>query len=197
MQVAPSAQAVPRARRRLPRRRPLIVARPPVPGERLAEDTLVIVCPWLASLPMPSGLWVSALPIHDANAFVDDERPYDIALAHAASVYFAVFAIDPFRTPDALAQRLLAKGVRRIVNLPSVSFFDAGTAEVFAGLNLGPAQERAFLKRTTALGLRVGLCTRSDAVPPPSERVLYDFVVCHDGPGSGLELFEPEGSEHG
>jgi predicted TIM-barrel enzyme len=146
---------------------------------------------------MPSGLWVSALPIHDANAFVDDERPYDIAPAHAASVYFAVFAIDPFRTPDALAQRLLAKGICRIVNLPSVSFFDAGTAEVFAGLNLGPAQERAFLRRASGLGLGVGLCTRSDDVPPLPERAHYDFVLSHNGPGSTPELFAPEGSDHG
>ena len=37
-----------------------------VPTAKLRGDKdVVLVCPWLEGLPEDSGLWISALPIHD------------------------------------------------------------------------------------------------------------------------------------
>ena len=170
--------------------RPLILERPPSEGDSWAEGEIVLICPWLAGLPARIGLWMSALPIHDVNRYVDDDARFRMPPAVAASAYFGVLAIDPFRAPDALFRRLRARGIDRIVNLPSVSFFDGHTAEIFASIDLGPAQERAFLERAKHAGLNVGLCTRRTEIPPKRERVHYDFIVCHDGPGSTLELID-------
>ena len=172
--------------------RPLILERPPSAGDSPAEDALVIICPWLAGLPARIGLWVSALPIHDVNGFIEDDARYSVPPALATTTYFGVLAIDPFRASDAVFRRLRSKGIDRIVNLPSVSFFDGHTAEIFASLDLGPAQERAFLQRAKGAGLNVGLCARTTEVPPKRHRAEYDFILCHDGPGSTLELIDGE-----
>jgi len=50
-----------------------------------------------------------------------------------------VFALDPFRAPEDLFQRLRVKGVRRSVNLSSVTFFDGNIAATFASLDFGAA----------------------------------------------------------
>lgn len=152
-----------------------------------AGSCLVVVCPWLAGLPAESGLWISALPIHDVNAMAEAHEPVVIPPALAPFVYFGVFALDRFRAPARLFARLRARGITGIVNLPSVTFFDGRTADTLRSLDFGLAQEVAFLKQATAAGLRVGLCART-AQATDIEAGRFDFILSHDGPGSNLAL---------
>jgi predicted TIM-barrel enzyme len=153
------------------------------PGSRL-----IIVCPWLAALPKETGFWISALPIHDVNALAESDEPVAIPPALAPFVYFGVFALDRFRAPGRLLQRLRARGIGRIVNLPSVTFFDGRTAATLRSLDFGLAQEIEFLKRARAEGLRTGLCARTSQTTGLDEADGFDFILSHDGPGSELTL---------
>jgi predicted TIM-barrel enzyme len=149
---------------------------------------LIILCPWLAGLPKETGLWISALPIHDVNALAESHDPVAIPPALAPSVYFGVFALDRFRAPARLLQGLRARGIDRIVNLPSVTFFDGRTAATLRSLDFGLAQEIEFLKRAKAEGLRVGVCARTSHISAIDEAAGFDFVLLHDGPGTELRL---------
>jgi predicted TIM-barrel enzyme len=149
---------------------------------------LTILCPWLAGLPKKTGLWISALPIHDVNAMAESEEPVAIPPAMAPFVYFGVFALDRFRAPGRLLQRLRARGIGRIVNLPSVTFFDGRTAATLRSLDFGLAQEIEFLKRARAEGLRAGLCARASQIAGLEEAAQFDFVLSHEGPHGDLTL---------
>lgn len=116
-----------------------------------AGSCLVIVCPWMAGLPAETGLWISVLPIHDVNALAELDEPVVVPPALAPYVYFGVFALDRFRAPARLFARLRARGIAGIVNLPSVTFFDARTASTLSSLDFRLAQEVAFLKQACAL----------------------------------------------
>jgi predicted TIM-barrel enzyme len=149
---------------------------------------LIVVCPWLGALPRETGLWLSALPIHDVNAIAETDEPVAIPPALAPFVYFGVFALDRFRAPGRLLQRLRARGIGRIVNLPSVTFFDGRTAATLRSLDFGLAQEIEFLKRARAEGLRAGLCARTSQIAALDEKDRFDFILSHEGPGSALTL---------
>jgi predicted TIM-barrel enzyme len=149
---------------------------------------LIILCPWLAGLPEETGLWISALPVHDVNAIAEADEPVAIPPALEHLVYFGVFALDRFRAPGRLLQRLRARGIGRIVNLPSVTFFDGRTAATLRSLDFGLAQEIEFLKRARAEGLRTGLCARTSQLAGLDEADRFDFILSHDGPGSELTL---------
>jgi predicted TIM-barrel enzyme len=149
---------------------------------------LMVLCPWLAGLPADAGLWISALPIHDVNAMAEADEPVAIPPALAPFVYFGVFALDRFRAPARLLQRLRAKGIGQIVNLPSVTFFDGRTAATLRSLDFGLAQEIEFLKRARAEGLRAGLCARTSQIAGLDEAAQFDFVLSHEGPQSDLTL---------
>ncbi|WOH63923.1 hypothetical protein [Bradyrhizobium sp. BWA-3-5] len=46
-----------------------------VPAARAPQQAKVfIACPWFEGLPTDSGLWISAVPIHDVISFVENER---------------------------------------------------------------------------------------------------------------------------
>jgi predicted TIM-barrel enzyme len=149
---------------------------------------LIVVCPWLGALPKEAGLWLSALPIHDVNAIAETDEPVAIPPALAPFVYFGVFALDRFRAPGRLLQRLRARGIGRIVNLPSVTFFDGRTAATLRSLGFGLAQEIEFLKRARAEGLRAGLCARTSQIAALDEKDQFDFILSHEGPGGELTL---------
>src|SRR5690242_14578075 len=88
----------------------------------LGGDQAAIVCPWLAGLPAESGLWLSALPIHDVNSFVQSDTHIDVPPGIRNRTYFGLFALDRFRPAAQLIAALKANGIERIINLPSVSF---------------------------------------------------------------------------
>jgi predicted TIM-barrel enzyme len=159
-----------------------------VPSRADAKET-VLVCPWLKGLPPDSALWVSALPIHDANAFIDDDARITAPAAMRARLYFGVFALDRLRSTDHLLAALRAKGLRRLVNLPSVSFFDASTARTFNMLDFSIEQEIAFLLRAKRAGFSVALCARRGTENADADE--FDFVLVHDGPGARMEVVFP------
>ena len=186
-----------RAKPKMPkaRRRDLVVAtgasevrvtdRVPT-GQAAVGDDVILVCPWLAGLPAESGLWVSALPIHDANSFVDGDLRVEAPAKVRARLYFGVFALDRLRSTDQLLAGLRSKGVERLINLPSVSFFDGSTAQTFDMLDFNLDREIAFLLRARHAGFGVALCTRRGSAL--SQYDMFDFVLVHDGPGRPMEL---------
>jgi predicted TIM-barrel enzyme len=158
-----------------------------VPTDRTAAgNDIILVCPWLAGLPAESALWVSALPIHDANGFVDGDLRLQAPAKVRARLYFGVFALDRLRSTDQLLAGLRSKGIERLINLPSVSFFDGTTAQTFDMLDFNLDREIAFLLRAKHAGFGVALCTRRGSAL--SQYGIFDFVLVHDGPGRPMEL---------
>src|SRR5438105_475662 len=82
---------------------------------------ITIVCPWLNGLDAESGVWISALPIHDLNAFLEGDRPGRVESGDDERTYHGVFALDRFRSHPHLFSLLRTRGIRRIINVPSVS----------------------------------------------------------------------------
>jgi predicted TIM-barrel enzyme len=161
-----------------------------VPAARtVTASDVVIVCPWLAGLPADSGLWISALPIHDVNSFVEDAPALTAPAKVRALLYFGVFALDRLRTTDQLLAGLRNKGVERLINLPSVSFFDGATAQTFDMLDFSFDQEIEFLRHAKHAGFGVALCARRGLVLSPPD--IFDFVLLHSGPGGPMELTAP------
>jgi predicted TIM-barrel enzyme len=150
-----------------------------------------ILCPWLADGADEAMLWASVLPIHDANAFLDDALAARAApgdAGDAGDAYVGIFVSDPFRDRATLLARLRETGVARIINLPSVSFFDGLSAETFASLGYGPDEECEALLEAARQGFRVALCTRAGRLPAADRLARFDFVVTHEGPGSRFRL---------
>jgi predicted TIM-barrel enzyme len=169
-----------------------ITDRVPTAAPRAAADDVILVCPWLAGLPRESALWISALPIHDANGFVDGDLRVEAPAKLRARLYFGVFALDRLRSCDQLLEGLRNKGVERLINLPSVSFFDASTARTFDMLDFNLDQEIAFLLRARHAGFSVALCARRGAAL--SQADAFDFLLLHEGPGAPMELVRPRPS---
>lgn len=154
---------------------------------------VVIVCPWLKGLPRESGLWISALPIHDVNSFISGNAHVDVPSELCDRLYFGVFALDRFRSSTQLLAALRTMGVKRIINLPSVSFFDGRSATILKSLDLGPAGEVEFLRQAKASGLDVALCTREPLARELKDASLFDFILLHEGPGRAITAMSPSG----
>jgi len=165
-----------------------ITDRVPTAARRVGAGDVILVCPWLAGLPRESALWISALPIHDANGFVDGDLCVEAPAKIRSRLYFGVFALDRLRSCDQLLEGLRNKGVERLINLPSVSFFDASTARTFDMLDFNLDQEIAFLLRARHAGFAVALCARRGSTFSHAEA--FDFVLLHDGPGAPMELVQ-------
>jgi predicted TIM-barrel enzyme len=148
--------------------------------------SVVIVCPWLKGLPEESGLWIAALPIHDVNGYLDEDSGTTVPMDLRGRLYFGVFALDRFRSLPRLFASLHAKGIQRIVNLPSVSFFDGRSAGILQSLDLGCAQEVEFLRKAKSAGFRVALCARRSSVATLGDLHDFEFALYHDGPRSGF-----------
>ncbi|MBI1773912.1 MAG: phosphoenolpyruvate hydrolase family protein [Proteobacteria bacterium] len=153
-----------------------------------AEPSLTIVCPWLRGLPAESGLWISALPIHDVNSFIDGDLGVDPAAGEHRRLYFGVFALDRFRSQARIFSMLRAQGIERIINLPSVSFFDGRSASTLQSLDLGWSQEVEFLRAAKAAGFNVALCARRPLDIGVDNMEQFDFILGHEGPRSRFTI---------
>jgi len=168
-----------------------ILARIPASANELGAGGVALICPFLRDLEGEAGLWLSALPIHDSNAFVDE----DWSLAHlgdaAECCYVGVFALDRLRSQEAVLTTLAKKGVKKLINLPSVSFFDGETAQTFNRLGLSSGMELTFIAAAARMGFGVAFCTRATMDAELLDAVRLDFVLRHRGPGSAMELSPP------
>ena len=162
------------------------VQRVPESVRATPSGPIVIVCPWLKGLPKESGLWIAALPVHDVNGYVDDEPGMTVPMELRGQLYFGVFALDRFRSLPRLFASLHAKGIERIINLPSVSFFDGRSAGILQSLDLGCAQEVEFLRKAKSAGFRVALCARRSSITTLGDLHHFDFALYHDGPRSSF-----------
>ena len=163
----------------------------PSPDWQGPGDAVIIVCPWLKGLPADSGLWLSALPIHDVNEFVRADGVVDTSGVIGAQAYFGVFALDRFRPTAQLLTALWSMGVRRLINLPSVSFFDGASGAVLEQVDLGPAREVDFLLQARDAGFRVALCTTQARADRTGDASPFDFLLIHEGPGRPLAAYAP------
>jgi predicted TIM-barrel enzyme len=157
-----------------------------------ARDDVIVLCPWLKGLPAETGPWIAALPIHDVNDFVDSDERLDVGAGRRPPIYVGLFALDRFRSSARLLTQLRKKGIERIVNLPSVSFFDGRSTSILDSLDLGYEKEVAFLREAKLMGFRVALCTRRAALRAIEDVGMFDAVLCHDGPRTAFTLWRPE-----
>ncbi|MCP8939673.1 phosphoenolpyruvate hydrolase family protein [Alsobacter sp. SYSU M60028] len=156
-------------------------------------DGPVLVCPWMAGLTLPSGPWLAVLPIHDANAWIDDDAWPGPPAAFAERLYFGIYAQDRLRAADRMLARLAAKGVRGLVNLPTVSFFDGSAAANHRALDFTPQRELEFLLRGRDAGFRAGFCTRAPEALTEAERAELDFLLVPERTGGPLLLARASG----
>jgi len=146
----------------------------------------VIVCPWLRGLPPEAGMWLAALPIHDANAFLDEPWTLKAQDTLPDQLYFGVFMLDRLRHSEQILERLRAKGVRRLINLPTISFYDAETAATLAALDFRPDRELALLHRARQAGFGVAFCTGAPQDLSQADRDGLDFLLVHGAPGDAM-----------
>jgi predicted TIM-barrel enzyme len=156
----------------------------------IASDELVLVCPWLSGLDLRAGLWLAALPIHDCNAFVDNDWILDAPPYLRERCYVGVFALDRLRSSQQIFGPLRAKGVSRLINLPSIGFFDGATAQTFGRLSFTLESEIAFLAQARSAGFGTALCARSEVDLAPEKAAPFDFILSHQGPGQPLTIDE-------
>lgn len=158
----------------------------------IASDELVLVCPWLSGLDPRTGLWLAALPIHDCNAFIDDGWALDAPPQLRERCYVGVFALDRLRSGQQIFGPLRDKGFSRLINLPSIGFFDGATAQTFGRLAFTLESEVAFMAQARASGFRTALCARADvaAAVAAGPAKPFDFVLRHSGPGNPLLIEE-------
>ena len=147
----------------------------------------VIVCPWAAGLRLPEDVWLSILPIHDANAWVESPEPIAWHGTDPERVFFGVFALDKLRSPARIFAALRARGVRGIVNLPSVGFFDGAAGEHMRALDYAVDHELAFLREAAQAGFRVAAFTDRTGAIAPADRRLLAFILTGN-PEDGLSL---------
>jgi predicted TIM-barrel enzyme len=155
---------------------------------KIASGELVLVCPWLSGLDPLVGLWLAALPIHDCNAFVDNDWILDAPPCLREHCYVGVFALDRLRSSQQIFGPLRDKGVSRLINLPSISFFDGATAQTFARLAFTLESEIAFLAQARGAGFGTALCARSEVVLAPEKSAPFDFILRHQVPGQPLTI---------
>jgi predicted TIM-barrel enzyme len=103
--------------------------------------------------------------------------------------YVGVFALDRLRSGRQIFGPLRDKCVSRLINLPSIGFFDGATAQTFGRLAFTLESEIAFLAQARASGFRTALCARTDAAAAGPGRS-FDFVLRHGGPGHPLTIEE-------
>ncbi|WP_342363861.1 hypothetical protein [Terrarubrum flagellatum] len=175
-----SIKAVERRKSRDRVQRVHIVERPPLVTD--GGDDVYIVCPWMEGLAEDSGPWLAALAIHDCNAFIDRDWTLNAPPTLRARCYVGVFALDRLRSTDGLLSLLGKRSVERIINFPSVSFFDSAMAKTLGSLGLDVGAEREFLAKAQAAGFHVALCEREDEVRPREDGLRPDFRLTHRGP---------------
>lgn len=174
---------------------PLLDA-PPSPADMPSAGP-VLVCPWLKGLKRPDGLWLAILPIHDANAWLDEDWTLDLPAEAADRLYFGVFALDRLRSAENILGSLRARGVRRIANLPTIACVDGATRASFAAMGFTPERELDVLLTAQAAGFGVAFCTDAPDQASPSARTALDFIVALDGPGRALRRVTADHGQHG
>jgi predicted TIM-barrel enzyme len=145
-----------------------------------SHDERVILCPWLTGPDLATSFWLSPLSWQDANgsllAALHDAAPTP------ASVFAAIFCVDPFRRPEALFAALDQAGVVGIVNLPSISFLDGAFAETLESFRLGTEREIDFLRRAKVHGFRIAGCAASLASADALCEAGAELIIAHAGP---------------
>ncbi|TCR66620.1 hypothetical protein [Bosea sp. BK604] len=163
---------------------------PGIPGDwaDIAADEIILVCPWLGGLDPCTGLWLAALPIHDCNAFIDSDWTLEAPTQLRERCYVGVFALDRLRSGQQIFGPLRDKGVARLINLPSIGFFDGATAQTFGRLAFTLDSEIGFLAQARGLGFDTALCARSDVALAPERAAQFDFILRHQGPDRPLRI---------
>lgn len=94
---------------------------------------------------------VGLLPLRSANEALVQATAAD--LSASVGVMAGVLTTDPFLSGSALWRMLAAKGLRGVVNLPSVAPADGALAQALGGAGLGPDDELRALAAAAAHGL--------------------------------------------
>jgi hypothetical protein len=180
--------AATRRRDRKKQRRVTILDRPPSPLDAASGDEILLACPWMKGLPQEGGPWLAALCIHDCNAFLDDDWVFGAAPEIEQRTYFGIFAADRLRSAEGLLALLRRRGIGRIVNFPSVSFFDGAMSQTLGALGFTVEAERDFLLKARQADFRIGFCSDERSETRGHEGLQADFWLRHRGPGQPFVL---------
>lgn len=146
---------------------------------------LAVLVPCFAGLPPGLADIVGLLPLRAANeALVQAIAP---GLPASPSFVAGVLATDPFLSGPALYRTLVAKGVRSVVNLPSVSPADGPLAQALGGARLGADDELRALAAAPAHGLEPMALVFSHAEAAKAATAGIRHLLLHPGLPRGDE----------
>ena len=159
-----------------------LILRATLDGLDAAERARSLFLPALAGAPEGLLDLLALLPVADVNGALLAALAEQGCFPPGEAPVAAVFCADPFlRVPD-MAEALLAAGIRRVANYPSVQVIDGETGRAIAAVGYGPDEELATLLRLREAGLAAVGCAVSPvfaarlaaagitdirAVPPP------------------------------
>ncbi|MCJ8144071.1 phosphoenolpyruvate hydrolase family protein [Ancylobacter sp. A5.8] len=131
----------------------VIVDNPASPSAAAAE--FVVLAPYLAGLSPEAADIVGMMPIGSVNETLLAALPV-AGLAPPRKLVAAVFLCDPFLSGRRLFERLRARGVSGVVNLPTTSLVPPGVyRQALTAAGIDPGAELAALGEARQSGLEV------------------------------------------
>lgn len=117
--------------------------------DKTAEDR--IFCPILSSFTAVQADCAAMIPSGDANSLLQTQLAH-IKTDHDLTV--GVFCSDPFLNPDLLFEELYDKGVRQVINWPSLILLDHNTKQAMQSIGLEASSEYEYLATAQEKGLK-------------------------------------------
>ncbi|KMO38420.1 hypothetical protein VQ02_11860 [Methylobacterium variabile] len=155
-----------------------------------AERARTLFLPALAGAPEALFDLLALLPVCDVNGGLTACLAAG-AIGDGPAPVAALFCVDPFlRVPD-LAEVLLAAGLRRVANYPSIQTVDGETGRTIAAVGYGPQEEIATLLRLRAAGLEPVGCAASAGFAAALAAAGIAPVLAIPALGSGCRTFAP------
>ncbi|WP_167858451.1 phosphoenolpyruvate hydrolase family protein [Methylobacterium nonmethylotrophicum] len=155
-----------------------------------AERARTLFVPALAGAPEALFDLLALLPVCDVNGALTACLAAG-ALGEGPAPVAGLFCVDPFlRVPD-LAEALLAAGLRRVANYPSIQAIDGETGRTIAAVGYGPQEEIATLVRLREAGLAPVGCAASAAFAAELAAAGIAPVLAIPALGSGGLTFGP------
>lgn len=138
-----------------------------------------ILVPALAGLGAALADLAATLPVGDANARL--LASLDGLDGVPAELVAGVFANDPFRRGDALLGALQARGVRAVINWPSVGLLEGELAAAYRHSGFSLEAELAWLQRAQGCGLHALALVRGAAAAEAAVAAGIDALVVAPG----------------
>lgn len=136
-----------------------------------------IICPGLAQLEPAQRELAAILPVADMNG----SALAACAAGGLAGTNLALMMADPFLNARRVADALLAAGVSRVVNFPTVQILDGDSARAMDSAGVGAEREAQVLAELCSSGLAATGIARGWRIAERLIKAGVDQVILHPG----------------